>query len=128
MGRLIRLELWEEEGYHVILKNLKLNVFCSFFFVAVSQNLCSGFKVEKGEASTFSLRGLIEEQTTPTEMSGADLNSKCFATGCVIHTLTTEWLSGERQHLSINVLCIMYSISVLILNIWLKSVYYRPMV
>lgn len=35
------------------------------------------------EASTFSLRGLIGEQTTLKEMNGADLNPKSFAPGCI---------------------------------------------
>lgn len=58
--------------------------FFFFFLVEFSWNLCSGFKAkEGGEASTFSLRGLIGEQTTQAEMNGSNLNPKSFATGCV---------------------------------------------
>ena len=60
--------------------------FCFFFRLSFPEFFVLGLKQREvwgGEASTFSLRGLIGEQTAQTEINGADLNPKSFATGCV---------------------------------------------
>lgn len=84
MHRLIRQEEREAEGYHVILKNLKHNVIL-FFQLSFPEIFVLALKKggTDGGGSTFSLRGLIGEQTAPTQMNGAHMNPKCFARGCV---------------------------------------------
>lgn len=60
-------------------------------------------------------------------MNSVYLNLKSFATGCnrirrVIQTLITEWLSGVRQWAPVY----QSTCAVLVLYIWLKSLYWRP--